>query len=77
MQIPSLHCTDHSDAVSPRHQAMADFFSPDVFHAVLNDPATANRLKSFCDASACSENIAFLEKVNKEAIIHRLKILTM
>lgn len=42
---------------------MANFFAPHVFQAVLHDPATALRLKSFCEASACGENIAFLEKV--------------
>lgn len=42
---------------------IADFFAPDVFQAVLSDPATAMRLKSFCDSNACSENIDFLEKV--------------
>jgi hypothetical protein len=48
---------------SPHRSDIADFFAPDVFQAVLNDPATAIRLKSFCDSNACGENIAFLEKV--------------
>jgi hypothetical protein len=45
---------------------MADFLAPDIFQAVLSDPATAIRLKSFCDSHACGENIAFLDKVCPE-----------
>jgi hypothetical protein len=48
---------------------MADFFAPDVFQAVLSDPATAIRLKSFCESTACDENIVFLEKVCLETPI--------
>ncbi|KAG9850929.1 hypothetical protein KCU98_g3067, partial [Aureobasidium melanogenum] len=44
---------------------IAGFFAPDVFQAVLSDPATAMRLKSFCDSNACSENIDFLEKIEQ------------
>ncbi|THZ99383.1 hypothetical protein D6C82_05194 [Aureobasidium pullulans] len=44
---------------------MADFFAPDVFQAVLSDPATAIRLKSFCESTACDENIVFLEKIEQ------------
>lgn len=51
---------------APRYNSMADFFTPDVFRAVLKDPATAIRLKAFCESSACGENIAFLEKVHSE-----------
>ncbi|KAI4751312.1 hypothetical protein E4T52_16241 [Aureobasidium sp. EXF-3400] len=70
MQMP------HSDSygqstmgLSPTSSAprsgMADFFAPDVFRAVLSDPATAIRLRSFCEANACGENIVFLEKIEQ------------
>jgi hypothetical protein len=56
--------TMRTSATSSRPlSGMADFFAPDVFRAVLSDPATAIRLKSYCDSNACGENIAFLEKV--------------
>ena len=56
---------------------MADFFAPDVFQAVLNDPATAVRLKAFCEINACGENIAFLEKVCSKDPIYLSKTPTI
>jgi hypothetical protein len=41
----------------------ADFFTPEVFRTVLQDPAAAHNLKSFCRMKNCEENIDFLEKV--------------
>ncbi|KAI5198642.1 hypothetical protein E4T39_06728 [Aureobasidium subglaciale] len=70
MQMPhsNLHgqSTTGSSATGSRPPGgMADFFAPDVVQAVLSDPATAIRLKSFCESSACGENIAFLEKIEQ------------
>ena len=59
-------------SLRPR-SGIADFFAPDVFHAVLSDPATAMRLKSFCDSNACGENLAFLEKVCPKRPTQRVK----
>jgi hypothetical protein len=55
---------------SPPRSGIADFFAQDVFQAVLNDPATATRLRSFCESNACGENIVFLEKVCSEGSIY-------
>ncbi|KAI5207258.1 hypothetical protein AUEXF2481DRAFT_48095 [Aureobasidium subglaciale EXF-2481] len=66
MSHSNLHersTTKSSDTNSRPRSGMADFFAPDVFQAVLSDPVTAIRLRSFCESSACSENIVFLEKI--------------
>jgi hypothetical protein len=78
MQIPRSFSYEQSTmGLSPTSSAprsgMADFFAPDVFRAVLNDPATAIRLRSFCEANACGENIVFLEKVCLKGLIQPSK----
>jgi len=42
---------------------VTDFFSSEVFHLVLRNPATAHRLLRFCQSRACGENMEFLQKV--------------
>jgi hypothetical protein len=79
LQVPAMQMP-HSDFYeqstmgtsatdSPPRSNIADFFAPDVFQAVLSDPATATRLRSFCESNACGENIVFLEKVCFKGLI--------
>lgn len=42
---------------------MTDFFSSEVFHIVLHNPATAHRFLKFCQSRACGETIEFLQRV--------------
>lgn len=44
--------------------ALADFFSQEVFQIVLHNPTTAHRLLKFSQARMCGENMEFLEKVS-------------
>ncbi|KAF4631866.1 hypothetical protein G7Y89_g6263 [Cudoniella acicularis] len=43
---------------------VTDFFGPDVFRIVLQNPTTAHRLQRFCQSRACGENMEFLQKVH-------------
>jgi hypothetical protein len=81
MQLPHSDSSEIStigmSATGSRPRSgMADFFAPDVFQAVLNDPATAIRLKAFCESNACGENVAFLEKVCSKGPIELSEIPT-
>lgn len=53
---------------------VADFFAPDVFQTVLHDPTTARRFRSYCESSACVENVDFLEKVRSGVLCSRLEL---
>ncbi|KAH8659240.1 hypothetical protein BGZ60DRAFT_517847 [Tricladium varicosporioides] len=62
--------TQSRDGTSVSNGAnIADFFGPEVFRIVLQNPTTAHRLKRFCQSRACGENMEFLQKVNA---YHRL-----
>lgn len=47
---------------------MADFFGPEVYQIVLNNPTTQHQLKKFAQARLCSENLEFLERVCSEQV---------
>lgn len=66
MSDDSQHSKLHDPLVTDK-AAMTDFFSPDVVKLVLHNPTTAYRLKTFCQSTACAENMEFLEKV---CIVH-------
>ncbi len=48
---------------SRRLSNVTDFFNPEIFHIVLQNPTTAHRLLRFCQSRACGENMEFLQKV--------------
>lgn len=52
----------------PLHSNIADFYSPEVFRVVLNNPTTAHRLKRFCQSRACGEDMEYLQKVSSFAL---------
>lgn len=62
----SLEQSDHRAPKSqqPVHSNIADFYSPEVFRVVLNNPTTAHRLKRFCQSRACGEDMEYLQKVS-------------
>ncbi len=43
--------------------ALADFFSAEVFQIVLHNPTTAHQLLKFSQSRFCGENMEFLEMV--------------
>ncbi|CAG8979037.1 hypothetical protein HYALB_00011607 [Hymenoscyphus albidus] len=47
------------------HSNVADFYSPEVFQVVLNNPTTAHRLKRFCQSRACGEDMEYLQKITE------------
>ena len=55
---------------------VTDFFSSEVFHLVLRNPATAHRLLRFCQSRACGENMEFLQKVYTYIWIASARLLT-
>lgn len=59
----SFSSPKQNGAMDKRADGLADFFSSEVFHIVLHNPATAHRLLKFSQARMCGENMEFLEKV--------------
>ena len=51
---------------------MMDYFSDDIFHAVLHNPTTSYRFTKYCRSRACEENIEFIEKVGHFSHIRTL-----
>ncbi|TLD08348.1 uncharacterized protein PgNI_07300 [Pyricularia grisea] len=48
---------------------MPDFFGPNIYQVVLQDPITAHQLLKFSESRLCGENLEFLQKVDQ---YHRL-----
>jgi hypothetical protein len=57
---------------SLRISDLTDFFSPEVFHIVLQNPTTAHRFLRFCQSRACGETMEFLQKVRRPALAARI-----
>ncbi|KAH8845426.1 hypothetical protein MCOR27_001062 [Pyricularia oryzae] len=58
----------HSVATSGSAR-MPDFFGPNIYQVVLQDPITAHQLLKFSESRLCGENLEFLQKVDN---YHRL-----
>lgn len=59
----SFSAPKQSGGTDKRAEALADFFSSEVFQIVLHNPTTAHRMLKFSQARMCGENMEFLEKV--------------
>lgn len=59
----SFSAPKQNGVMDKRTDALADFFSSEVFQIVLHNPTTAHRMLKFSQARMCGENMEFLEKV--------------
>ncbi len=64
--------TTASKSRSLRLSNLTDFFSPEIFHIVLQNPTTAHRFLRFCQNRACGENMEFLQKVRCPALAPKI-----
>ncbi|TLD18069.1 hypothetical protein PspLS_10536 [Pyricularia sp. CBS 133598] len=53
----------HSVATSGSAR-MPDFFGPNIYQVVLQDPITAHQLLKFSESRLCGENLEFLQKID-------------
>jgi hypothetical protein len=54
-----------SEATTASSTRLANFFGQEVFQIVLHHPTTSHQLTKFCQSKFCSENMEFLERVDR------------
>ena len=72
----SFSAPKQNGASDKRTDALADFFSSEVFQIVLHNPTTAHRMLKFSQARMCGENMEFLEKVRVPCPLEVSSLLT-